>query len=86
MRSEFPAVLTIGASDPAGADGVQADLKVFAAFGAYGACVVTGIQSRSASGVTCVPFTPEQSKGIDGSHHAVEVLFRHDFAVRVSPD
>lgn len=74
MRSEFPAVLTIGASDPAGADGVQADLKVFAAFGAYGACVVTGIQSRSASGVTCVPFTPEQvAAQIDSALQSVDV-------------
>lgn len=59
MRSQFPTVLAIGASDPSGADGIQADLKALAAFGAYGACVVTGIQSHTSSRVTCLPLSPE---------------------------
>lgn len=74
MRSEFPAVLTIGASDPAGSDGVQADLKAFAAFGVYGACAITGIESRSASGVACLPLTPEQvAAQIDAALESVDV-------------
>jgi hydroxymethylpyrimidine/phosphomethylpyrimidine kinase len=60
MRSQFPAVLTIGASDPTGSGGVQADLKAFAAFGAYGACAITGIQSRSGADVSSLPLSQEQ--------------------------
>ncbi len=60
MRSEFPAVLTIGASDPTGSDGVEADLKAFGAFGVHGTCAITGLYSRSESGITCLPLTLEQ--------------------------
>ena len=74
MRSQFPTVLTIGASDPTGADGIQADLKVYAAFGAYGACVITGIQNRSSSGVTCEPLSAEQvAAQIDSALDSVQV-------------
>lgn len=42
-----PHALTISASDPTGASGIQADLKTFTALGVYGASVVTGIQGAS---------------------------------------
>lgn len=74
MRSQFPSVLTVGASDPTGADGVEADLKVFAAFGVYGACVITGLQIRSTTGVTRQPLSPEQvAAQIDSALAHVEV-------------
>ncbi len=38
-----PVALTIAGSDPSGGAGLQADLKTFAAFGVYGAAVVTSI-------------------------------------------
>jgi hydroxymethylpyrimidine/phosphomethylpyrimidine kinase len=44
-------VLSIGASDPSGATGIQADLKTFAAHRLYGASVVTAIASHNAHGV-----------------------------------
>ena len=48
----MPAVaLTIAGSDPSGGAGVQADLKTFAAFGVYGAAVVTALTAQSTRGV-----------------------------------
>ena len=46
-----PTVLTIAESDPAGAFGVQADLKTFAALGAYGASAVTAITASGDDGL-----------------------------------
>src|SRR5262245_55742374 len=42
-----PVVLTVAASDPIGGTGVQADLKVFAALGAYGTSVVTAVTTQN---------------------------------------
>jgi hydroxymethylpyrimidine kinase/phosphomethylpyrimidine kinase len=42
-----PVVLTVGGSDSSGASGIQADLKTFAAFKAYGASVVTAVMARN---------------------------------------
>jgi hydroxymethylpyrimidine/phosphomethylpyrimidine kinase len=44
-------VLTIAGSDPSGGAGLQADLKTFQAFGAYGAAVVTSITVQNTTGV-----------------------------------
>ncbi|MDT8316362.1 MAG: bifunctional hydroxymethylpyrimidine kinase/phosphomethylpyrimidine kinase [bacterium] len=44
--------LTIGGSDPSGAAGVQADLKVFAAFRLYGMSVITALTSQNSSRVS----------------------------------
>lgn len=39
--------LTIAGSDPSGGAGLQADLKTFAAWGVYGAAVVTGLTAQN---------------------------------------
>jgi hydroxymethylpyrimidine/phosphomethylpyrimidine kinase len=54
----FPVALTIAGSDSSGGAGVQADLKTFAAFGVYGASVITALtaqNTRAVSGVHPVP-------------------------------
>lgn len=44
-------VLTIAGSDSCGGAGIQADLNTFAAFGVYGASVVTAVTARNTLGV-----------------------------------
>jgi hydroxymethylpyrimidine/phosphomethylpyrimidine kinase len=43
--------LTIAGSDPSGGAGIQADLKTFQIFGAYGAAVVTSVTVQNTTGV-----------------------------------
>lgn len=47
-------VLTVAGSDPSGGAGIQADLKTFAALGAYGCAVLTSLTAQSTQGVTGV--------------------------------
>lgn len=42
-----PVVLTVAGSDSSGGTGIQADLKVFAALGAYGTSVVTAVTAQN---------------------------------------
>ena len=49
-----PVALTIAGSDPSGGAGIQADLRTFAAFGVYGASVVTALTAQDRRGVQAI--------------------------------
>jgi hydroxymethylpyrimidine/phosphomethylpyrimidine kinase len=53
-----PAALTIAGSDSSGGAGIQADLKTFAAFGVYGASVITALTAQNTQGVTGIHQVP----------------------------
>ncbi|KAN0093381.1 hypothetical protein V8E55_004165 [Tylopilus felleus] len=46
------AILTIAGTDPGGRDGIQADLKTFAAHGCHGTSVVTAVTAQNRTGIT----------------------------------
>ncbi|KAB2953357.1 bifunctional hydroxymethylpyrimidine kinase/phosphomethylpyrimidine kinase [Heliorestis acidaminivorans] len=48
---ELPKVLSIAGSDPSGGAGLQADLKVMAQLGVYGAAAVTALTRQTSEGV-----------------------------------
>jgi hydroxymethylpyrimidine/phosphomethylpyrimidine kinase len=54
----IPIALTIAGSDSSGGAGIQADLKTFAAFGVYGASVVTALTAQNTQGVTGIHQVP----------------------------
>jgi len=73
--AEQSVVLTIGGSDPCAGAGIQADLKTFAAFGAYGAAVVTAITVQNTCGVREVHSLPGGlvARQIDGIYDDLDV-------------
>jgi hydroxymethylpyrimidine/phosphomethylpyrimidine kinase len=50
----IPVALTIAGSDPSGGAGIQADLKTFHQFGAYGEAVITLVTVQNTAGVSRV--------------------------------
>src|SRR5277367_5350793 len=54
----IPVALTIAGSDSSGGAGIQADLKTFAAFGVYGASVLTALTAQNTTGVSAVHQVP----------------------------
>ena len=55
-----PRLLTIAGSDSGGGAGIQADLKTFAAHGAYGMSVVTAVTAQNTRAVTAVHALPPE--------------------------
>jgi hydroxymethylpyrimidine/phosphomethylpyrimidine kinase len=53
-----PIAVTIAGSDSGGGAGIQADLKTFAAFGVYGASVVTALTAQNTQGVAAIHDVP----------------------------
>jgi hydroxymethylpyrimidine/phosphomethylpyrimidine kinase len=53
-----PVALTIAGSDSSGGAGIQADLKTFAAFGVYGASVITALTAQNTQSVRGVHPVP----------------------------
>jgi hydroxymethylpyrimidine/phosphomethylpyrimidine kinase len=56
----IPNVLTIAGTDPSGGAGIQADLKSFAAHGAYGMSVLTALVAQTTTGVSAVHEVPPE--------------------------
>jgi hydroxymethylpyrimidine/phosphomethylpyrimidine kinase len=55
-----PTALTIAGSDSSGGAGIQADLKTFAALGAYGASAISALTAQNTKGVTGIhPVPPD---------------------------
>jgi hydroxymethylpyrimidine kinase / phosphomethylpyrimidine kinase / thiamine-phosphate diphosphorylase len=56
----MPIALTIAGSDSGGGAGIQADLKTFAAFGVYGASVITSVTAQNTLEVTGIHDLPPE--------------------------
>ena len=84
-----PRVLTIAGSDSGGGAGIQADLKAFAAAGAYGMSAIVALTAQNTVGVTAVHEVPAEivtaqidavfdDLGVDAAKTGMLVLARGD--------
>jgi hydroxymethylpyrimidine/phosphomethylpyrimidine kinase len=58
QKTPTPIALTIAGSDSSGGAGIEADLKTFAAFRVYGACVITALTAQNTKGVFAIHEVP----------------------------
>ena len=79
---EYLRVLTIAGSDSGGGAGIQADLKTFAALGAYGMSALTALTAQNTLGVTGIHAVPPDflaaqidAVASDIGAHAVKIGF-----------
>jgi hydroxymethylpyrimidine/phosphomethylpyrimidine kinase len=68
-KGKHPIALTIAGSDPGGGAGIQADLKTFHQFGAFGTSAIAALTAQNTIGVTGVHPVP-----VDFVHAQIEAL------------
>jgi len=68
-KGKHPIALTIAGSDPGGGAGIQADLKTFHQFGAFGTSAIVALTAQNTTGVKGVHPVP-----VDFVHAQIEAL------------
>ena len=58
LKAKHPIALTIAGSDPGGGAGIQADLKTFHQFGAFGTSAIVALTAQNTTGVSGVHPVP----------------------------
>lgn len=84
-KNKLPCVLSIAGTDPSGGAGIQADIKVISATGAYAASVITALVAQNTLGVQAIQevsadFVRQQLDSVlsDLEVHAIKIGMLHD--------